>query len=105
MATATLSWTNPTSRTDGVALSPDEIASVDIFDSAETDPTQPIGRVPGAGTSFTTGLLTVGTHGFTAVVNDVNGHKSAPSNSAVAIIEATQANPAAITDLSVVVNP
>lgn len=104
MSTATLTWTNPVSRVDGVALAANEIVSVDIFDSGSSTPTVAIGNVPGPGTTFTTGLLSVGNHGFTVVINDSTGHVSAPSNIAAVSIAPTLAAPAAVTDLAAVVN-
>jgi len=101
VSTATLKWTNPTTRTDGSALSPAEIASVDIFD---TDMTTPIANVPGAATQFTTQTLTVGVHNFAVVINDTEGHKSAPSNSASVTVEAVQAAPSAVADLTATLN-
>lgn len=105
MSTVTLNWSNPTTRTDGSALSPDEIASVDVSDDVgDGNGSQVIGSVSGAGTSFTTGTLSVGNHAFTIVVNDTTGHKSAPSNSAAVSIPATLAAPSAVQDLSATVN-
>jgi hypothetical protein len=106
MSTVTLTWTPPTTRTDGVALSPDEIAGADIFDTASLPapgPT-PIGSVIGATGTFMTGVLSVGVHGFTVVTRDTTGHSSAPSNLASITVPATAANPAAVTDLSAVLN-
>lgn len=100
MSKVALTWSNPTARVDGAPLAAAEIASVDIFDSAAADPATPIGNVTGAGTSFTTGVLAVGAHNFSAVVNDTTGHKSAPSNVFSADIVATLAAPAAIADLA-----
>lgn len=112
MATVTLTWTDPTTREPDPAnpgvnppLAPSEIASVDIFDDAASNPAIPIGNVPGTGTTFTTDILSVGTHHFTAVVNDTTGHKSAMSNTFTAVIAATLTNPSAITDLSGTINP
>ena len=102
MSTASLMWVLPTTRTDGSALSPSEIQSVDIFD---TDTTTPIANVPGAGTTFTTGTLSVGVHNFTVVVNDTTGHKSAPSNTASLTVPATLANPSPATSLTATLNP
>jgi hypothetical protein len=102
MSTATLKWTVPTTRVDGSPLDPADVASIDIFD---TDMTTPIANVPGAGTTFTTGVLAVGVHNFSVVVNDTTGHKSAPSNAASLTIAATQAAPSAVTDLTATENP
>jgi hypothetical protein len=63
MSTATLTWTDPTTRTDGTPLAPSDIAGVDIYDT-------------GTGT-YLTGLLAVGQHTFTVVVRDTSGHSSA----------------------------
>lgn len=105
MATATLKWTNPTTRTDGTALAPTDIASVDIFDSASSNPAIPIGNVIGAANTFTTGVLTVGDHVFTVVVNDTTGHKSGLSNAVTVTVAATLAPPSAVADLSATLNP
>ena len=105
MATATLTWTPPTARTDGTQLSPDEIASVEVFDTAATDPTQPIAVVQGAGGNFTTDVLIVGVHNFTVVTLDTTGHQSAASNTASVTVPATLANPNAVTDLAATLNP
>jgi hypothetical protein len=105
MSTATLNWTVPNTRIDGSPLAASDIASIDIFDSTSSTPSVPIGTVKGAGTSFTTGVLTVGVHNFTAVVNDTTGHFSAPSNTASATVEATLAAPTAIADLAATLNP
>jgi hypothetical protein len=102
MSTATLKWTNPTTRVDGSALAAAEIASVDIFD---TDLSVPIANVPGAASSFTTGTLTVGNHAFAVVINDTERHKSAPSNMANLTIAATLAAPSAVADLTATENP
>lgn len=106
MSTATLSFTDPIARTDGTALSPDEIASIDVFDDVgDGNGPQNIGSVQGAGTGFTTGTLAVGNHLFTVVVNDTTGHKSAASNQAALVVPATLAAPNAVTDLAATLNP
>lgn len=104
MSTATLTWTNPVTRIDGVALAPNEIVSVDIFDSGSPTLAVAIGNVAGPGTTFTTGVLSVGNHGFTVVVNDTTGHVSAPSNVAAVTVAPTLAAPAAVSDLAAVLN-
>ena len=97
MSTATLTWTNPTTRVDGSALAAADIATVEVFDGTTS---------LGVATSpFTTPALLVGDHSFTVVVTDTAGHKSAPSNSALVTIPATAANPSAVTDLAAVLNP
>lgn len=105
MSRALLNWIDPVARTDGTALPPEEIASTDIFDSNALDPSVPIGSVPGAATTFTTGVLAVGDHNFFVVVNDTTGHKSAPSNIATVTVVATQAAPNPATDLTATLIP
>ncbi len=105
VTTAALKWTNPTTRVDGSALAPSDIASIDIFDTAS--PGAPIGNVVGGtpASTFVTGVLAVGAHSFTVVVIDTAGHKSDPSNVASGTVAATLANPSAVTDLAVTFSP
>lgn len=105
MSTASLTFTLPTTRTDESALSPDEVASVDVFDDVgDGNGPQKIGTIPGAGNSFTTPTLKVGNHSFTVVVNDTTGHVSGPSNAAALQVPATLAAPSAVTDLAATLN-
>jgi len=104
MTTATLKWTDPTSRTDGSALAPSDIARVDIFDTAAPDPSRAIGSVLGGVQTFTTDALTVGTHTFTVVVTDTTGHVSAASNTATVTVAATLAAPNPVADLTAALN-
>jgi len=105
MATASLTWTPPTVRTDGTALPPDQIVGADVFDSASPTPAVPIGSVSGASGSFSTDVLSVGVHNFDVVTRDTTGHSSADSNMASVTVPAVLANPAAVTDLAAVLNP
>lgn len=100
MTTATLRWTDPTSRTDGSALAPTDIARVDVFDTAAVDPSSPIGSVLGGVQTFITTVLAVGTHTFTVVVTDTTGHVSAASNTATVTVAATLASPNPVADLT-----
>src|SRR5712671_2289453 len=43
MSTVSLTWDLPVARTDGSALSPDEISSIDVFDTTSATPDVPIG--------------------------------------------------------------
>lgn len=105
MSTATINWVLPTARTDGSALLPADIISVDVFDMSSATPTVAIGKVL-VGTSFTTGVLTVGDHGFTMVVNDSGGRKSVPSPVVVGTVAAPPvANPNPVTGVTVTINP
>lgn len=100
MTIVTLNWTLPTTRTDGSPLAPTDIASIDVFDSASPTPTVPIASLPGAVTTFTSGVLSVGAHGFTIVINDTTGHSSAQSNVFSGTVAPTLAPPSAVTDLT-----
>jgi hypothetical protein len=103
LTTATLTWTDPTTRVDGTALAPNEVASIDIFDTAS--PGAAIGNVPGGAQKFTTGTLSVGDHSFTAVANDTSGHKSAPSGAATVTVLPTLAAPNPPSGLTATLNP
>lgn len=102
MTIATLTWTPPTTRTDGTVLAANQIAGADIFDSATPGPAVPIGSVVGDAGMFVTNALSVGTHIFTVVTRDTNGVSSANSNMASAAVIA--AAPSAISDLKVVLS-
>jgi hypothetical protein len=105
VTTATMKWTDPTTRVDGTALAPAEIASIDIFDSAASNPAVPIGNVPGGTGMFTTGVLSVGDHTFSFVVNDTTGHKSASAAASPVTVPATLANPSPVSAITVTLNP
>jgi hypothetical protein len=107
VTTATLVGTTPTTRTDGSPLALTDITEIDILDDiGDGNGPQKIGTIPnpGATFSFTTGVLTVGTHTFTAVVDDDSGHVSAPSNAAQVQVVATLAAPSAVADLAATLN-
>lgn len=104
MSTETLTWTLPTTRTDGSPLAATDIASTDIFDSFSATPTVPIGNVAAPAATFTTAVLGVGTHNFTVVVNDTTGHSSTASNVFTETVAATLAPPSPVADLKGTVN-
>ncbi len=98
---STLTWTYPTTRTDGSPLAPDDIVYVTLLDSV--NPNTPLAVVfsntaTGSTGSFRVGPLGLGTHNFTAIVRDTSNHDSAVSN--VVVVVVTNAPPAAITDLA-----
>lgn len=99
MSTVTLKWTDPTTRVDGSALAPTDIAGIDLFEG-----TTKAGTVAAGVQTFTTGDLPPGEYNFTAVVNDTTGHASAPSNTFIATIATVVTNPSPIADLSGTVN-
>lgn len=106
MSTATITWVLPTTRTDGSALAPADIAGVDIFDMAAATPSVAVGSVSGPATAFPTGDLSVGDHGFTLVAFDTGGRRAAPSAVAVGTVPApVVAPPAAVTGVTVTINP
>lgn len=102
-ATVTLTWTNPTTRTDGSPIT--GALTTNIYDVV-TPPSGPplASALIGTGTSpFTTPVLASGGHVFTVVNCEAGGGCSAPSNAvAQAIVPAL---PNAVTDLSGAVNP
>ena len=105
MSTVTLTWDIPTTRTDGTPLGPDEIASIDVFDDlSDGNGPQKIGSVTGAGTTFTTPTLSVGSHSFTLFVNDTTGHKSAASAPTPVTVPATLASPNPVTNVQFTLN-
>ncbi|HYT43892.1 MAG TPA: hypothetical protein VEP90_16250, partial [Methylomirabilota bacterium] len=105
MATATLTWTLPTTRTDGSVLNTSDIASVSVFDVSTEDPSHHmIGTAIGPATTFTTDTLTVGFHNFTVGVVDTAGHVSADSNVASVEVKFTLADPSPAADLTAVLN-
>lgn len=90
--TVTVTWTNPTTRTDGSALAASAIAKVDIMDSMVSG--VPLGTVTGGTTTtFTSGQLAVGTHAIALVWTDTAGNKSAPSNTMSVVVPAPLAPP------------
>lgn len=106
MSTFVLTMVLPTTRADGTPLAATEIDHVDIFDMASATPAVAIGTSPGSATSFS-GPAAVGDHGYTFVVVDTGGRRSAPSNVAAATVIAPPpvvAPPSAGT-ASVVINP
>ena len=103
MSTATLTWVLPTTRTDGSALAPSEIASVEIFDAVNGAAAVEIGTDTGPMTTFTTGLLVGGSHVFTVVVVDTAGDMSAAS--APATLAVPEAPPSPATNLVATLNP
>lgn len=72
---ATITWTDPTTRTDGTSIYPDTF-SVQIYDSASPTPATPIGSVAEGIQTFTTPALSVGMHNFTLTVTDSEGDVS-----------------------------
>lgn len=109
MSTVNLNWVLPTARSDGSPLAASEIASVDVFDMAATEPTVAVGTISGAATGFVVVAPSVGDHGYTAVVTDTGGRKSVPSNVGVVAVVVPPpppvANPGPITNLTATFAP
>jgi hypothetical protein len=104
VATATLTWNFPTTRTDGSLIAATDTLSGTLFDSV--NPTMAIATVmgtPGSHATFTTPELSAGIHDFTEVTMDSEGNASAASN--VAGVTVALAKPSAVTNLTAVLNP
>jgi len=102
-ATVTLTWTNPTTHTDGSPIT--GVLTTSIFDVV-TPVTGPAlaSVLVGTGVSpFTTPVLASGGHSFTVINCEAGGGCSAPSNAVVEMV--TPAVPNAVTDLSGALNP
>jgi len=89
---ATITWVDPTQRTDGTAIAPDTF-NVLIFDSLSPTPATPIATVAQGVQTYTTGVLSVGAHVFTLEADDSEGDISVPSASATVTIAAALAAP------------
>jgi hypothetical protein len=98
-ASVTLTWTAPTTRTDGSPIT--GALSTQVWDAAGGGPAAQIGT---ASTSpFTTPQLAPGSHSFYVVVCEAGGQCSAPSNVVPETI--VIAAPAAVIDLSGAIGP
>jgi len=101
-ATATLTWTAPTTRTDGSPIT--GALTTQIWDAVAGAPAVQIGS---GNSPFTTPALAVGDHSFSVIVCEGNGTSfmvcSGPSN--MAAVTVTQAPPAAVGNLSAVLGP
>lgn len=103
MSKATIAGDTPTTRVDNTALALTDIDSIDIFDDiGDGNGPQKIGNIPGPAQTFafTTGVLSVGTHVFSGIVNDTKGHKSAPASASLDV-PATLAAPSPIGNFTV----
>ena len=102
MGRATLNWTLPTEREDGVALDVSEILRTDISMSADGganfSPTAPV--LPTDPQTFVVDNLTAGSYLFRATVIDTLGQPSGDAEVTGSIL----APPTAITDLSVTID-
>ena len=102
MGRATLNWTLPIERADGVPLPASEIAQTDISMSADGganfSPTSPV--LPTDPQTFVVDNLTAGTYLFRATVIDTLGQASGDAEVTGSIL----APPTAITDLSVTID-
>lgn len=76
MTIATITWTDPTTRTDGSAIAPDSL-TINIFDTSSAllgNP--PIGSVKGGVQTFSTPVLNPGVHAFVLDAVDSEGDTS-----------------------------
>ena len=74
MTTATITWVDPTTRSDGSSLPASSITSIEIYDSASGS--APIGSVAAGVQTFKTPPLSTGTHNFTLDCKDTMGTHS-----------------------------
>lgn len=101
--TVTVTWTNPTTRTDGTALAASAIAKVDIMDSQVSG--LPLGTVTGGTTTtFTSLQLAAGTHVLSLIWTDTAGNKSVASNTMSVVVPVPLAPPNAGTLNSATLN-
>ncbi len=99
----TVTWANPTTRTDSSALPASAIAKVDVMDSLVSG--VPLGTVTGgATTTFTSLQLAAGTHVLSLIWTDTAGNKSVASNTMSVVVPAPVAPPNAGTLNSATLN-
>ena len=75
MSTATLTWTIPTTRTDGTPLAPSDVASVSVYDDASPTPAVALAVLPGSPVTFTTDTLSPGVHDYTVSCHRCAGQR------------------------------
>jgi len=101
MARATLNWTLPTTRVDGVTLDPSEIDRTDIVMSADggANFSPPASVLPTEPQAFVVENLTAGSYLFRAIVVDTAGRVSDHAEATGSVLDA----PSAIADLTVTI--
>jgi PKD repeat protein len=98
MSKINLTWTLPTTRTDGSALTPTDIAKVSIFDGSTGTL---IADLPGSATSYeSTTDATPGTYAFNVTVTDTTGNTSAPASTSIVVPTPVVAPPSPVTNLT-----
>ena len=86
-ATVTLTWTNPTTRTDGSTITGALTSSIYDTITLPGQPPSPTPTLVGTGASgFKTPQLAAGSHSFTVVNCETGGACSAVSNAGVEVI-------------------
>jgi hypothetical protein len=111
-ATVTLTWTPPTTRTDGSALPAAQIARADIYDAFGCSITpcpnpagNVVGNVTGAIGTFKTPGLAAGAHTFTVFTIDTGVPAAVSPSSNAVTLTIVVPPPAAITNLTGTVGP
>jgi hypothetical protein len=101
MATATLTWTLPTTRENGVSLDISEIRHTLISMSADGGATfgSEAAVLPTDPQTFVVDNLVVGNYVFRAVVEDTDGRRSVPTDQIGSVLAA----PSGLADFSVVI--
>jgi hypothetical protein len=101
-STVTLTWTNPTTHTDGSPIT--GALTTQVWDTVTVSNQPPANTQIGTGTSpFQTGQLATGSHAFTVINCEANAACSTASNVFTATISAVA--PAAVTNLTGTVGP
>jgi protein involved in polysaccharide export with SLBB domain len=102
---ATLKWTDPTTdnQTPPQPLTPGDLVSINIYDTASAFPAVPLANVPATNgpNTYVTVNLAAGDHVFSAAAVDKNGNVGVPSDGAPWTEGGTSVAPAKITDLTV----
>lgn len=87
--TVTLTWTNPTTRTDGTAVT---VAQVKVYRGATCSAQTVVATIPAA-TTYTDTNVPAGTYCYAVSAVDANGLESAKSVTATAVVPVAPPNP------------
>jgi len=90
--TATITWVDPTQRDNGQPIAPDTF-HIDIYDSASSTPHTPIATVAQGVQTWTSGVLSTGTHNFTGTAVDSEGNTSATTPITTVVVPLGAPNP------------
>jgi len=99
MKSVTITWSEPTTRTDGTALPASEIAQVEVFQVSGTTLTSLAKVAPNASQTINRALPD-GAYTFRLVVTDIYGKTSAPVDVTATL---NSAAPGVVTNVQIVV--